>query len=496
MSMTENKNDSIVERVKQNPGPAARWGAVMAFLLLLEFGAIWGAIMSIPWDVPVKGLADVLPAAIGGVVTGIGSVFADVGNAFAEVPTLLERQWIPNRGYHVPGEGWQGTFLGLEPAYAWLIRLTLIYVYAIVTAYWAWRGYMTFRRHYRYADWTPADDMIDRFRSHNWGRFGLVIVAAFLVMALFAPAVSPTTESQNMTNPYDTENSMVKYYNENVGEVQEVTAGSANLASKSRGDRQNFGVWTYDKYGRFHPFGTLTTGKDLFTFMAFGARISLFIGLFASALAGGIALSLALLTSYYKGLVDLATVLTSDAFSAMPRLLVLIMLVTVLQDHWVSDIYSGAFLLAFLFGIWGWMGLWRAIRGPSFQIVENEWVTAAKGFGDRPWSIVKKHVAPYVIGYLLIYLSMSLGGYIIGAAGLSYLGLGVTAPTPELGRAIAGGQDLITTKSWHISVLPGVMITLLVLGFNALGDGIRDAIDPQSNSGDSSGEAAAAGGGA
>jgi len=493
MSMSENKNDSIVARVKTNPGPAARWGAVMAFLLALEFGAIWGGIMAVPWDVPVNGLADVLPAAIGGVVTGVAGVFADVGNALADVPTLLDRQWIPNQGYRVPGEGWQGTFLGLEPAYAWLIRLTLVYVYAFVTLYWAWRGYMTFRRHYRYADWTPADDMVDRFRGHNWGRFGLVIIVAFLVLSLFAPTVSPTTESQNMTNPYGHE---IQFYNDDVGEVQTVTVGVANLASKSRGDRQNFGLWTYDEHQRFHPFGTLTTGKDLFTFMAYGGRISLFIGVFASALAGGIALSLALLTSYYKGLVDLATVLTSDAFSAMPRLLVLIMLVTVLQDHWLSDIYSGAFILAFLFGIWGWMGLWRAIRGPSFQIVENEWVTAAKGFGDRPWSIVKKHVAPYVIGYLLIYLSMSLGGYIIGAAGLAFLGLGVTAPTPELGRAVAAGQNLITTDSWHISILPGLMVSMLVLGFNAFGDGVRDAVDPQSASDDSAGEAAAAGGGA
>jgi peptide/nickel transport system permease protein len=493
MSMNENKNDSIVARVRENPGPAARWGAVMAFLVALEFGAVFGAVMSLPWDVVVNGVAGVLPASIAGVLTGVAGVFADVGGALADVPTLLDREWIPNRGYEVPGEGWQGTFMGLEPAYAWLIRLALVYVYAFVAMYWAWRGYMTFRRHYRYADWTPGDDMIDRFRGHNWGRFGLVIVAMFVVLAMFAPTVSPTTEAQNMTDPYGHQ---IEYYDDNTGSVQTVTAGTANLQSKSRGDRQNFGLWTYDKFDRFHPFGTLTTGKDLFTFMAFGARISLFIGLFASALAGGIALSLALLTSYYKGLVDLAAVLTSDAFSAMPRLLVLIMLVTVLQDHWVSGIYNGAFLLAFLFGIWGWMGLWRAVRGPSFQIVENEWVTAAKGFGDRPWSIVKKHVAPYVIGYLLIYLSMSLGGYIIGAAGLSYLGLGVTAPTPELGRAVANGQDLVTSRSWHISVLPGVMITLLVLGFNALGDGIRDAIDPQSGGDDSAGEAAAAGGGA
>jgi peptide/nickel transport system permease protein len=108
---------------------------------------------------------------------------------------------------------------------------------------------------------------------------------------------------------------------------------------------------------------------------------------------------------------------------------------------------------------------------------------------------VKKHVAPYVIGYLLIYLSMSLGGYIIGAAGLAFLGLGVTAPTPEMGRLIAAGQSLVTTQSWHISIVPGLMISALVLGFNALGDGIRDAVDPKTGGDEAAGEAAAAGGG-
>lgn len=492
MAIEETKSDSIVRRIRENPGPAARWGVVMALLVAVEFGALWGAIMAPPWDVAVGGIADQLPAVLAGILAGVASVFADVGTWLADLPTLLGRSLIPNQGYHVPGEGWQSTFLGLAPPKAWLIRVALVYAYAIFLAYWLWRGYFVFRRHYRYADWTPADDMIDRFRGHTWGKFGLLLVVMFLVMALFAPTVSPAPKEQNIMDPYSYQ---TKYFDEDAGKVKSVTVGQANLLSASKGDQQNFGIWSIDNYDRFHPAGTMTNGKDLFTMMAFGARISLFIGVFASVMAGGIALCLALLSAYYKGLVDLVTVVTSDAFAAMPRLLVLIMLVTVLADHWIASIYSGGFIIAFLFGIWGWMGLWRAVRGPAFQIVENEWVTAAKGFGDSPWNIVRKHVAPYVIGYLLIYLSMSLGGYMIGAASLSFLGLGVTAPTPEMGRIIAAGQNYINSASWHISVVPGVTITVLVLGFNALGDGIRDAIDPKSRGDEAAGEAAAAGGG-
>ncbi len=493
---TERETDvdsTLAQRIKQNPSPAVRWGVVMAALLLVELGALAGAVMSVPWDIPVNAVANTVPV-LGDIFASVASVFAAAGDAVANLPTLLSRELIPNQGYFHPENGWQNTFLGLEPKYAWLLRVVLVYAYAALFLYWVWRGYLVFRRHYRYADWTPADDIIDRFRGHTWGQFGLVLVVFFLVLAVFAPTVSPVTQEENIMQPYGHN---VTHYDADAGEVTTITAGAANLDSRSTGQQSNVAPWTYDRFDRFHPAGTLPSGKDLFAFMAYGARISLFIGIVASGIAGGIALALALLTSYYKGLADMTAVVMSDAFSAMPRLLVLIMLLFVLQDHWIMEVYSGAFLLALLFGIWGWMGLWRSVRGPSLQIVENEWIKAAEGFGEKPRRIVTKHVAPYVFSYLLIYLSMSLGGYIISAAGLAFLGLGVTSPTPEWGRAISIGQNLISTQSWHISVLPGVAITLLVLGFNAFGDGVRDALDPKSGGdGDASGEAAAAGGGA
>jgi peptide/nickel transport system permease protein len=106
-------------------------------------------------------------------------------------------------------------------------------------------------------------------------------------------------------------------------------------------------------------------------------------------------------------------------------------------------------------------------------------------------------MAPYILGYLLVYASMTLGGIIVAVAGLSFLGLGINPPTPEWGRAVNIGQSYVTTASWHISFIPGVMIVLVVTAFNALGDGIRDAIDPQSEGGESDGaEVAASGGGA
>ncbi|MFB6266307.1 MAG: ABC transporter permease, partial [Halodesulfurarchaeum sp.] len=123
------------------------------------------------------------------------------------------------------------------------------------------------------------------------------------------------------------------------------------------------------------------------------------------------------------------------------------------------------------------------VRGPSFQVVEEEWVDAAKSYGQVPRKIMQKHMLPYIIGYLLVYGSMSLGGIIVLVAGLSYLGLGITPPTPEWGRAVSSGQNYVATASWHIATIPGLMITLVVTGLNAFGDGIRDAIDPESEGG-------------
>jgi peptide/nickel transport system permease protein len=211
-------------------------------------------------------------------------------------------------------------------------------------------------------------------------------------------------------------------------------------------------------------------------------------------LSAALAASLALVAAYYRGRVDLGLVLVSDAVMAMPQLLLLIMLTTVLADTWVGEIYSGAFVLALIFAFTGWTYMWRSVRGPALQVAQRQWVDAARSFGQRPRTVMRRHMLPYITGYLLIYGSMTLGGAIIAIAGLSFLGLGVSPPTPEWGRAVNLGQDYVTTGSWHISLIPGLLITLVVTGFNALGDGIRDAIDPQSDG--AGGAAAGRGGGA
>lgn len=454
------------DRIRSRPGPALRWVVVLVGLLAVQIGMVLG------W------IAGYLPAGA-------------VADALSSVPSALSHETIPNRGYYHPEQGWVGTFMGLSPAVAWALRTAFVYLYAAAVVYWVWVGYELFRAVYRAPDWTPRDDVVDRLRGHTWGLFGAAVVFAFLVYALFAPVVSPTDIGQNLYDPFAHQ---IDYFDEEAGELRTVFIGDANLGSQS-GAQEGIGPMQYDDYDRFHPFGTMDRGQDLFTFMAYGARISLFIGVVAIGLSVVISGALAVLSAYYKGLLDLSVVLGSDSVQAMPQLLVIILLSVVFADTWIAGLYDGGFLLALIFGLTGWPSLWRAVRGPALQVADREWVDAARSMGQRPTTTMRRHMSPYLTGYLLVYGSMSLGGVIIGVAGLSFLGLGVTSPTPEWGRAVDAGQPYVATPSWHISLIPGLLVVLVVTAFNALGDGIRDAIDPESDTGASQEGAMATGGG-
>jgi peptide/nickel transport system permease protein len=287
---------------------------------------------------------------------------------------------------------------------------------------------------------------------------------------------------RNVHEPFSYE---VSYYDEESNAVSTVTVGAANLEAVSQGiEGRNVGPLSYDRYGRYHPFGTLPSGQDLFTAVVMGSRVSLFVGLLSITVSALIAAPLAMLSAYYRGVVDLVVVLVSDATQALPQLLVVILLSVVFSNTWLASLYSGGVLLALIFALTGWPALFRAIRGPSLQVSERTWVDAADSIGQRPANTMRWHMLPYVVGYLMVYASMNLGGIIIGIAGLSFLGLGISPPTPEWGRLVNVGQPFLTTRSWHVALIPGVMVVVVVTGINALGDGLRDAMDPETSVGD------------
>jgi peptide/nickel transport system permease protein len=483
MSTQTDMNVDFRGRIENEPRPALVWGGVTLALFALEAGAVFHFLATAAIAIIETAPVETVP-----------SFLVSVQETAAEIPTLLSRETIPNQG-HYDGSKWVGTFMGMSPDLAWMLRVALIYGYSVVVTAWLWVGYDRYRTYYRTADWTPRDDVVDRLRNHYWGLFGLFVVFVFLVMAVFAPALGTTTVDQNIKNPYS---NTIEYYDTETDTVEEVTVGEANDNSESTGAASNVGVNQFDDFGRYHPFGTLPSGKDLFTFIVAGSRVSLMIGLLSVLMSATIATVFALSSAYYKGRTDDSLVLLSDAIMAMPQLLLLIFLAKMFAQTWFGEVYNGGMALAVIFAITGWPYLWRSIRGPALQVSESMWVDAARSFGQSPWTIMRKHIYPYILGYLLIYGSMTLGGAIVAVAGLTFITpeIGVQRPTPEWGRAINLGQNLVQTQSWHISLIPGVLITIIVTGFNALGDGIRDAIDPQSEAASAEGEAGGRGGGA
>lgn len=435
--------------------------------------AYGGLVLAVGWLALRVGAADVVRAAGEGALSALGAV--------ADLPTLTARETIPNRGYQLPDGTWQGTFLGLSPAVAWGIRVLTVHAYVLAWLAWIWVGCLRFRTHYRRADWTPRDEVVRRLRGHRWGQFGLVVVGLFLTMALFAPSLGTTTAEQNLYSPFS---HTIQYYDPDLGRVTETLVGNANSQTRSVGyPAENVGPGSYDRFDRFHPFGTLTDGKDLFTFLVHGARVSLVVGLLSVGASTVVATVFALISAYYRGVADLILVVTSDTVMGVPRLLLLILLTVLLADTPLAGLYSGGVLLALVLAATGWPFLWRAFRGPALQIAERDWVDAARSYGQSPVGIMRRHMLPYLVGYLLIYSSLVLGGVILAVAGLSFLGLGITPPTPEWGRAVDMGREYVATESWHISLIPGAMVTLVVIGFNSVGDALRDAVDPQSDTG-------------
>lgn len=449
----------------------------------LLLAVVLGVIVLVVLVTPVGGILRTILATAGGGVEWVSSL-----------PTLTSRETIPNAGYRTPEGTWEGTAFGLSPAWAWTLRVVVVYAYTFVWLGWLWRGYNIYRTHYRHLHWTPRDDTVNRLRGHYWGLFGFVIVFMFVVMALWAPALATYSPDANLYTPYGNE---FQYFDADSGQVESMTHGAANIQSRSQGGDTNVGPLSYDQFGRWAPMGTNQDGKDLFTQIVFGARISLFVGIVAVGLGGMIAVVLSLMTAYYKGLLDLLTILASDTIISIPVFLLVMMLSVIFRQarHPIVEVHDGALLLALIFAFGFWPGLWRAIRGPSLQVAEQEWVDAAKSYGQTPANTMSKHMAPYILGYIMIYASLIMGGIIIATAALSFLGLGISPPTPEWGRIISEGRPFLSTASWHISTLPGILIVLVVTAFNALGDGIRDAIDPESEIGGTTAQAAATGGG-
>ena len=221
-----------------------------------------------------------------------------------------------------------------------------------------------------------------------------------------------------------------------------------------------------------HWFGTDIQGRDVWARLVYGARVSLSVGIISQGIALSLGVILGLLAGYYGKWVDEVVMRLADVTLAFPTLLLLIALVAALQPS-LTVVFA-------TIGLVGWAGMARLVRGQVLVVRELEFVQAERALGARDIRILIRHILPSVVAPVVIAATLGVAGAIMAESSLSFLGLGVQPPTPSWGSMIADGRDLYQLRHapWT-SVFPGLAIGAAVLGFNLLGDALRDALDPR-----------------
>ncbi len=219
-----------------------------------------------------------------------------------------------------------------------------------------------------------------------------------------------------------------------------------------------------------HPFGLDELGRDVLARVLVGARISFLVGLVVVSVSALVGTALGAIAGYFGGWMDDVISRVVDTLMAFPGLLLAIALVAVLGPSLLNVLFA--------LSVIGWVGYARLVRGQVLRAREFEYVQAARALGATTPRLLLRHVVPTAIPIIVVQATLGMAGAVISEAALSFLGLGVQPPTPSWGTMLSGGRVHLLDAP-HLTIFPGLAIALLVLGFNFLGDGLRDLTDPK-----------------
>jgi peptide/nickel transport system permease protein len=290
-------------------------------------------------------------------------------------------------------------------------------------------------------------DVWHSFKQSPTAMVAAVIALVCVVSAVFAPWLAPH-------NPQD-------------------------LASLQLMDARLPPAWVDEGQARY-PLGTDDQGRDILSALMYGARISLLVGLASVVLSVVIGVGLGLLAGFVGGRVDGFIMRVCDVMLSFPAILVALLIDGVGRAMFPNAHEALAFTVLILaISLTGWVQYARTVRGSTLVERQKEYVQAARVIGVSPLRIMRRHVLPNVLGPVLVLATIQIASAIITEATLSFLGVGVPPTSPSLGTLIRVGQDFLFSGEWWITIFPGLVLVMIALSVNLLGDWLRDALNPR-----------------